>query len=49
MSPSVPEMEGVVATGGIFFEDAPLVEFMCLCLLECQVVTVGDSGLISFN
>ena len=34
MSPSVPEMEGIYATGGIlfffssFFEDAPLVEFM---------------------
>ena len=32
MSPSVPEMEGMVymPLGGILFEDVALVDFMCL-------------------
>ena len=33
--PSVPEMEGIYATGGILFEDAPLVKIFTLCLPAC--------------
>ena len=50
VSPSVPEMEGISATGdgggASFFEDVPLVEFLYL-VFTCMPggVTVGDSGL----
>ena len=48
MSPSVPEMEGIYATGGIlfFFENVPLVEFIYLVFTRTPGgVIVGDSGL----
>ena len=52
VSPNVPEMEGIYATGGIlffsffFFEDVPLVEFIYLVFTRTPGgVTVGDSGL----
>ena len=46
VSPSVPEMEGIYATGGIlFFEAIPLVEFLYLIFTRTPgEVTVGDSG-----
>ena len=51
VSPIVPEMEGIYATGGIlffffFFEDVPLVEFIYPVFTRTPGgVTVGDSGL----
>ena len=48
VSPSVPEMEDIYATGGIlfFFEDVSLVEFIYLVFTRTPGgVTVGDSGL----
>ena len=44
MSPSVPQMEGIYATGGIFLGwDVPLVELMYLVFT--RMPGVGDSGL----
>ena len=49
VSPSVPEMEGIYVTGGILFEDVPLVEFIYLVFTHTSGgVTVGDSGLCCF-
>ena len=46
MSPILFDMEGVHATGGILFENVPLVEFMYLVFTRTpEGVTVGDSGL----
>ena len=42
VSPSMPEMEDIYATGGHYFK----VSLFTLYLLACQVrVTIGDSGL----
>ena len=46
VSPSVPEMDGIYATGGILFEDVPSVEFIYLVFTRTPGgVTVSDSGL----
>ena len=46
MSPILFDMEGVHATGGILFENVPLVEFIYLVFTgTLGGVTVGDSGL----
>ena len=46
MSPSVPEMEGIYATGASFLEDVPLVEFIYVVYTRMPGgVTVSDSGL----
>ena len=46
VSPSVPEMESIYATGVILFENVPLVEFIYLVFTgTLGGVTVGDSGL----
>ena len=44
MLPSVPEMEGIDATGGHpFFDDVPLVEFMYLAFTGTPGgVTIGN-------
>ena len=47
VSPSVPEMDGIYATGGILFGgDVPFVELTYLVFTRTPGgVTVGDSGL----
>ena len=50
VSLSVPEMEGIYATGGILFEDVPLVEFIYLVFTRTTGgVAVGDSGLFCLS